>query len=77
VIEDGVTRPRVPLHGIEASQVAEYLRSFLASRIAWVDDERAADHLGASASSGAISRGGPGTAAGRGAPELAPAPLSR
>jgi cellulose synthase/poly-beta-1,6-N-acetylglucosamine synthase-like glycosyltransferase len=36
VIEDGVmTRPRVPVHGIEASQVAEYLRSFLASRIAW------------------------------------------
>ena len=36
VIEDGVmTRPRVPVHGIPASQVAEYLRSFLAARIAW------------------------------------------
>jgi cellulose synthase/poly-beta-1,6-N-acetylglucosamine synthase-like glycosyltransferase len=36
VIEDGVmTKPRVPVQGIEASQVAEYLRSFLASRIAW------------------------------------------
>jgi cellulose synthase/poly-beta-1,6-N-acetylglucosamine synthase-like glycosyltransferase len=35
-IEDGVMmRPRVPLHGTEASQVAEYLRSFMASRIAW------------------------------------------
>jgi cellulose synthase/poly-beta-1,6-N-acetylglucosamine synthase-like glycosyltransferase len=36
VIEDGVmTRPRVPVRGLEASQVTEYLRSFLASRIAW------------------------------------------
>jgi cellulose synthase/poly-beta-1,6-N-acetylglucosamine synthase-like glycosyltransferase len=36
VIEDGVmTLPRVPVHGIQASQVAEYLRSFLATRIAW------------------------------------------
>jgi cellulose synthase/poly-beta-1,6-N-acetylglucosamine synthase-like glycosyltransferase len=36
VIENGVmTRPRVPVRGIEASQVTEYLRSFLAARIAW------------------------------------------
>jgi cellulose synthase/poly-beta-1,6-N-acetylglucosamine synthase-like glycosyltransferase len=36
VIESGVmTRPRVPVRGIEASQVTEYLRSFLAARIAW------------------------------------------
>jgi cellulose synthase/poly-beta-1,6-N-acetylglucosamine synthase-like glycosyltransferase len=36
VIEDGVmTRPRVPVRGLEASQVTEYLRSFLAARIAW------------------------------------------
>jgi cellulose synthase/poly-beta-1,6-N-acetylglucosamine synthase-like glycosyltransferase len=36
VIENGVmTRPRVPLHGTQASQVAEYLRSFLSNRIAW------------------------------------------
>ena len=35
-IEDGVmTRPRVPVRGTEATQVAEYLRSFLSSRIAW------------------------------------------
>lgn len=36
VIEDGVmTKPKVPTHGIAGSQVGEYLRSFLASRIAW------------------------------------------
>jgi cellulose synthase/poly-beta-1,6-N-acetylglucosamine synthase-like glycosyltransferase len=36
VIENGVMmKPRVPVHGIEGSQVGEYLRSFLASRIAW------------------------------------------
>ena len=36
VIEGGVmTRPRVPLHGLEGTQVTEYLRSFLAARIAW------------------------------------------
>ena len=36
VIENGVmTRPRVPVRGLQASQVAEYLRSFLAARIAW------------------------------------------
>lgn len=30
-----MTRPRVPVRGTEATQVAEYLRSFLCSRIAW------------------------------------------
>jgi cellulose synthase/poly-beta-1,6-N-acetylglucosamine synthase-like glycosyltransferase len=30
-----MTRPRVPVRGTEATQVAEYLRSFLSSRIAW------------------------------------------
>jgi cellulose synthase/poly-beta-1,6-N-acetylglucosamine synthase-like glycosyltransferase len=35
-IEDGVMRlPRVPVRGTQATQVAEYLRSFLAARIAW------------------------------------------
>jgi cellulose synthase/poly-beta-1,6-N-acetylglucosamine synthase-like glycosyltransferase len=36
VIENGiVTLPRVPVRGTQASQVGEYLRGFLGSRIAW------------------------------------------
>jgi cellulose synthase/poly-beta-1,6-N-acetylglucosamine synthase-like glycosyltransferase len=36
VIEDGVMqRPRVPLRGTQASQVGEYMRGFVATRIAW------------------------------------------
>lgn len=35
-ILDGVmVTPRVPVHGTQATQVGEYLRSFLGSRIAW------------------------------------------
>jgi cellulose synthase/poly-beta-1,6-N-acetylglucosamine synthase-like glycosyltransferase len=36
VIEQGVvTRPRVSVRGVEASQTGEYLRGFLGSRIGW------------------------------------------
>ena len=45
-VEDGrVTEVRLPAGCLARFQVAEYLRAFLAGRVAHVGDERTADHV--------------------------------